>query len=616
MSDLEKLRASGIRSCVPVLVVVAVAIGTGTGPACLNVKTDACIVSGGDFACDTSQICLLPREGTRDFPGDERGCFTFEGPQPRTELTLDDAPEGMVRVPFGMPARFEASSSGDLDSVEGVVAAAAEEQGLDITRCDLENLRPTWATVFGLVRERLEHKGQVNATAIALTASRIEWIEEFNEEVSDWLSGDCVTRQPDTETDSTGTDTGGSESGTEDSTTVGPPQPCAQQDNDCPESMPFCDPVTEQCVRCDDMPDPDVACADANANVPLCVDGTCVACVDGNPAACDAQLLICDPDTMTCIPCSEHAACESGACDLLQQTPTCFDPEHVIDVVPDWNTIVTVLERVPSLGADRTGLENRAVLRLHEAGDGYDFDESVTIDNGAIAFIAADDASPQWSRSGAMSEPMLTVSGIDTRIYIDGVSLNRSLSSVSTGFFCDGGSVDIRRSRIIRSVSGDILATNGCELHIQTSFVGGDVNDVPAIEIENSMLDMLYTTVGAGFADAPALYCTNSTVTVRNSILVNRDGIPVVCFDAIMQHNASNENLGDSNVDVGDWDLNWFVGYASGDFSLFLGNGPNDGQQVFADIATWQSGDPSTDIHGDPRPDTNGATDYPGADVP
>jgi len=60
---------------------------------------------------------------------------------------------------------------------------------------------------------------------------------------------------------------------------------------------------------------------------------------------------------------------------------------------------------------------------------------------------------------------------------------------------------------------------------------------------------------------------------------------------------------------------NWFVSYVSGDFSLTtMGAAPGDA--IFESVAQWQSGDPSTDIDGDPRPTVDATPDYAGADIP
>ena len=205
------------------------------------------------------------------------------------------------------------------------------------------------------------------------------------------------------------------------------------------EFMPFCEPSIGECFGCNSMADPNAACANADPNVPLCVDGECVACTEGDHTACDAQLLVCDTETMSCAPCSEHEQCPSGACDLLLESPTCFDPANVLDVGMGemFATIAGALTEVGDLALDR------AVLRLHGSGAMADFDESAMADTGAIAFIAAEGNSPRWTKTGAMGAPMLTVDGMDTRVYITDVSLSQSTSN-SPGFVCNASAVDIR----------------------------------------------------------------------------------------------------------------------------------------------------------------------------
>ena len=592
----------------PLLAILAV--GTGLMASCIHANEDHCAISGGDFACEGSQICILERTETVESPADENGCYSS-----------DDVPDGMVRVPFGVPKRFESSFSGDLDSVEGVLAAAAEERGLDISGCILQELRPTWSKLSEFVRDHIDRKARVSVSGFVLDDIRIQWIKTFNREVRYLLSEECVAMMPDTETggtesDSDGTGSGGTDSDSDDSTT-GPPVPCGQDNGECPESMPFCDPVTEQCVRCDDMPESDAACAGLDANNPLCFEGSCVACIDDETAACDTQGLLCDTNTMACVPCAEHSDCLSGACDLLLDIPTCFPENSVLPVGP--NQVITTINT--GLDAAALGEFDRVVIRLHGSGDSPpDFVESIMLertDTKAIAFIAAEGDSPLWTRTGAMTGPILSVDKTNIRVYVDGLSLSESPSILNPGFACSGGNIDIRRSRVVNNQAGGIRATNGCTLSIQNSFIGGDISNKHAINIiDTSALDMLYTTVVAGSGTSSALLCSaSSTVTVRNSILVSKNSDGILCMYGNLMNSATTATSSGSNTTVGAFHTNWFPDYEIGDFSLSLGNNPNDGQLVFADIATRQPGDPTTDIHGDPRPNAAGP-DYPGADVP
>jgi hypothetical protein len=68
------------------------------------------------------------------------------------------------------------------------------------------------------------------------------------------------------------------------------------------------------------------------------------------------------------------------------------------------------------------------------------------------------------------------------------------------------------------------------------------------------------------------------------------------------------ELVGNGN-DVLSFDSEWFPNIGTSDFHIEMG-------APFADVAQWNTGDPTTDIDGEPRPTTDGATDYAGADRP
>ena len=108
------------------------------------------------------------------------------------------------------------------------------------------------------------------------------------------------------------------------------------------------------------------------------------------------------------------------------------------------------------------------------------------------------------------------------------------------------------------------------------------------------------------------------TVDIRNSIIVSQGGTPpdeLSCPSATITYSATEGVVGgDGNDAVGPFPAmpaDWFMSYAAGDFHLAA-----EGLTVFADVALWQTGDPLTDIDGDPRPAVDGTPDYAGADVP
>lgn len=395
--------------------------------------------------------------------------------------------------------------------------------------------------------------------------------------------------------DGDSTTNGEGETETDESTTTGP-MPCVGHEECDDPAAPLCDPDVGECVSCDLWTDAngDAACAEVDPMAPLCVGAECVACdAEGDTSVCDAQLLICGDDN-ACGPCSEHGQCDSGACDIA--VGTCFDPISVLDVGmgQTYTSIAAALGDVATMKLDS------AVLRLHE---GASFDETAAVMSGALAFVAAEGQSPQWANLSVMA-PTLTVSGADTRVYVEGVRLAQNGNDV--GLLVDGATVDVQRSRIVQNSGGGVVADNGAELTLENCFVGGSVNNVPAIAVNGATGRFVYTTVGAGFGAASALSCESPiSVEVRNSVLVaETDNPEVACAGVVISDSATETEL--SDLDTG-----WFTNYAAGDFHL-TGIAP-DG---LGNAAEWQDGDPPTDIDGDARPATNGSPDYAGADIP
>ena len=408
--------------------------------------------------------------------------------------------------------------------------------------------------------------------------------------------------------------TTGSTTETETGSTGGPtsttgPGPCVD-DEDCPDAAaPFCEPKSGECVRCDGSSDGDAACAGLDPGAPLCVEGACVACTPENPLVCDEQLLLCDGETNACVACTEHAQCEAGACDVFDGR--CFDPNNVLHVGMEqpYGSIIAALDDAGAMMLDPV------VLVLHE---GVDFNETATVSAGVVAFVAAEGEQPQWVNTSVMA-PTLTVTGLGTRVYLHDVRLTGNLNDLGL-VLDDGAWVDVRRSRIVQNAGGGIRAQNGAELALRNSFVGGDVNDANAMEVNGAAAVVVYSTLGAGTFNAAALACTSPIgVEIRNSILVSRGGTPpdeVSCPDASISFSAAEGMImGEQNAMVGMFPggtpEDWFVNFSGGDFGL-----QNDGILLFADVAQWQLGDPTTDIDGDLRPTMDGTPDYAGADIP
>lgn len=158
------------------------------------------------------------------------------------------------------------------------------------------------------------------------------------------------------------------------------------------------------------------------------------------------------------------------------------------------------------------------------------------------------------------------------------------------------------------------MAQGGAELTVRNCFVGGNGaggDGSLGIDVDNSNVRVLYATIARNDElSVDSIRCSGGTVDVRNSIVVGRDADSIDCPGITITNSALDEDIG-SNDNVGPADLAWFIDATGGDFHLSA-----TGTTVFADIAQWQSGDPTTDIDGDPRPMMDGAMDYAGADVP
>jgi hypothetical protein len=386
--------------------------------------------------------------------------------------------------------------------------------------------------------------------------------------------------------------------------TTGPTSCTTDEECDDP-SAPFCEPDRGECVACDELALPDAACAGRDATMPLCVDGECVQCSAASAEACDPQLWICDAEAHACTPCTEHAQCESHACELARGR--CFGPD------------VLVLEVDGDGGADHPSVSSALVaiadggmgiIRVHERSGGAAYEEIPVVGDGkTVALVAAPGESPVL-RTPLASTAALRVTGPDTTVYVDRLTL--ADSALGRGLIVGEGTVWVDRSRIVRNGAGGVLAQAGADITIRSSFVGGSIDDVAAVEVTGATARILYSTLGGGSLVAHALVCdATATVDVRNSVLVAEAASPEVECDGTFVHDAAELDLGVASTAVGPMSTAWFADYLLGDLSLTA-----TGAHVFADVARWQRGDPRTDIDGDPRPAVHESLDHAGADVP
>lgn len=401
-------------------------------------------------------------------------------------------------------------------------------------------------------------------------------------------------------------DTDGSSAGTDtmdpsESSTTGA-MPCTENEECMDPAAPFCEPVSGECVTCAATDDPDGACAGLDPGAPLCVGGACVQCTAENPAACDEQLLLCDDASNTCVQCAAHDECASGGCELA--VGRCFPPGDVLHVDGDGGADHSTVTAAVATVADGAF----AVIVVHGLDSGGAYQGSVILDGGKT--IALRGAPGEFAvTTGIGANPGLRIAGAGTVAYVDGLAVS---NSPAVGVAVEGALAWIDRGHIVGNDGGGILAQNGAEVTLRNSFVGGNV-EANVLALQGATAEVLYTTLGAGLGVTTSITCdAGGMATVRNSLIVSRsDDDEVTCANLDASYTAAEMMLGGTgNVALGAMQTTWFMNFNGGDFHL------TTAPVSIATTAQWEAGDPAVDIDGDDRPNTDGASDFAGADRP
>lgn len=379
------------------------------------------------------------------------------------------------------------------------------------------------------------------------------------------------------------------------------PTPCTDE-GDCPtDAAPFCDTSRGECVPCDVLMDPDGACAALDAETPLCVNGSCAECRPEEPLACDADLAVCDSATNSCVPCTEHGQCSSGACELA--AGRCFPAGQIVYIDEDPQALFDGVEAVAAGGF--------RVFVVNELDDDAPYNAVHVADGKTIALLAAPNERPRIAGTGG--DPGVRVQGPGTSLYVDGLRVAGNLAG--RGVELDMQALAwLDRSHIVQNANGGISAATGAELTLRNCFVGDLTHGAHGLLVDGASSYVLSTTLGAGFtnfAEVFPLRCTGTVdVSIRNGLLVSFDEAAEISCGAATVTNTAAEALipGAGNVALGDVQADWFTGAASGDFSL--GSPP----ALLGTTARWNDNDPTTDINGDLRPTIDGSPDYAGAD--
>ena len=230
---------------------------------------------------------------------------------------------------------------------------------------------------------------------------------------------------------------------------------------------------------------------------------------------------------------------------------------------------------------------------------------TITIDGGKTIAIVSDSAAVR-DINGNTASPIITVTEGGSTAYLHRVRIDGSSGvGVSVG---PAATLYADSTQVSGNDGGGIDLATGSSGFLRNCMIAGAGGNpgLPAISGTGASIEVLYSTLGLDFNNGgPTLQCSGGSVAVRNSIIVSETsmtGSEINCPGSTIENSAQETTLSPND---------WFgTGFASGDYFLTAA-----GQTEFADIAIWEDGDPPFDLEGDARPNTDGASDYPGADT-
>ncbi len=394
-------------------------------------------------------------------------------------------------------------------------------------------------------------------------------------------------------------------------------------------AAPYCSGAGS-CVACDA-----IDCGETSAATPICdASGQCVQCNAGDDSACGGATPICDAEAVSCVACTDHAQCDSGACQL--DTGACFEAVLYVDrAAPcggDGSSALPFCEIQDAVATIDQG--DPTVVRVKPSPSPYSKqvqvapNRTVAIvrDGTGIAKLEVDALDSLVVNDGAtayLSGMQISKGEVNKGIYCTNAKLRLDRTQVvdRKGLGIDGVACNItlRQSRVYLNLGGGIKLTGG-SLRLENSFVvsnGGAFAAISGIVITNvATIDALYTTIvdndgKAGVEDS--IDCTNpGEVKLRNSIVFGQSAVSSVgCVGATATTSVfdSSSLTGDGNKVIEFVDPAWFVAPETGNFSINPG-------PPFEDAALWKAGDPTVDYDGTMRPPRDGAKDFAGADRP
>jgi hypothetical protein len=362
---------------------------------------------------------------------------------------------------------------------------------------------------------------------------------------------------------------------------------------ECPDDAPIC--VDDECRPCGDAALPDGECGLKDPALAVCdASGACVECTEDNATACGGTSPVCVANA--CVGCTDHDQCED-ACELA--TGACFPSDCVREVPGDYTTLQAAFDAVAE--------EPYCVIRVTN-----DVNGSIVLEETPPRALVYDGAGSVFSLRGtAGSRTLQALEG--STLYIEGLRFD--LNPIGAVDAATTSQLYLDDVEIVGNPGDGLRVLTGAYLQMRNSVVAGNGDgtvDTPGVQIYQATADILYSTIVDNDGSAvDTLQCQNSTVTVRNSILMALAGQSISC-DEDITFCAVDENVGGmGNTDLSPLDLAWFASAPALDYRL-----TDDGVDVFGETARWREGDPQQDIDGEARVGMDGASEPAGADVP
>lgn len=439
------------------------------------------------------------------------------------------------------------------------------------------------------------------------------------------------------ESESQGTDTTATMPSTDTSST-GPGPVCTADtaDDACDAATPFC--VDDACVNCSGTPDGDAACGEIG-DAPYCLDGECVKCTDSSQ--CDGSAPVCDPASHECVGCGKHADCPASSCNF--ETGACNPTDYTVwvdklaaDCVSADGTMSLPYCSVTEAITNKVATDLAPVWTVKIRANNY-IETPLVLPDGVQVTMSGWDGVPKLRATDDSGETLKI--GAGSKVYLDRLSFNSNDSF--PGVTCGGGVVrgdDVRfagnkqqgynstecTSEFHRSVffdnDGGGVASYGGTTTIVNSYISGNgtqnFGEFGGIRsAQMNQLTLLYSTVinNLSMSGPRSLHCTDdSTADIRNSVIIAFALPSVDCLTGTFNNSVLDEGAmdGDTNMSA-----------TFQDIAVFF-DAPTQGiykvkaDAAIKDFAMWKNGDPDHDFDLEPRPNMDGMSDWPGADVP